>query len=77
MLSHAAELDSYTTPSRSHLLDPSIRGSPGSRTRGSINTIPRSEQMQYPLVAKGLLTVDQVAHLVARYVVLPVSINQL
>jgi hypothetical protein len=66
MLSHAAQLDSYITPSRPHVPDRLSVTSPGN-LRTNLN-LPRFEQMHYPLVAKGLLTIEQVSQLVARYV---------
>lgn len=59
MLSHAAQLDSYAT--RSQVPDRPIA------TPGNVPLIDRSRfEFQYPLIAKGLLTIDQVAQLVAR-----------
>lgn len=67
MLSQAAQLDSYATPSRSHASDrPS--GSPGNLVRSRNDKASQFDQMQYPLVTQGLLTVDQIARLIARYV---------
>lgn len=65
MLSQAAQLDTYATPARSHASDRPSAASPGNR-RSRIDNIQQSDQMQYPLISRGLLTLDQVARLVAR-----------
>ncbi|KUJ08162.1 uncharacterized protein LY89DRAFT_599883 [Mollisia scopiformis] len=67
MLSQAAQLDSYATPSRSHVSERPSAASPGSHVRSRVDIASQFDQMQYPLVARGLLTTDQVARLVARF----------
>ncbi|KAE8441359.1 hypothetical protein EG329_005462 [Mollisiaceae sp. DMI_Dod_QoI] len=67
MLSQAAQLDTYATPARSHASDRAPVPSPGSHVRSRIDNIQQFDQIQYPLISRGLLTTDQVARLVARF----------
>ncbi|KAF8856184.1 hypothetical protein BDZ45DRAFT_654488 [Acephala macrosclerotiorum] len=66
MLSQAAQLDTYVTPARSHASDRPSAASPGNH-RPRIDNTQQFDQMQYPLISRGLLTLDQVARLVARF----------
>jgi hypothetical protein len=72
MLSQAAQLDTYATPGqRSHaserlasVLSPDHMGAGSGR--GSLADNVQNGVLQYPLIARGLLTAPQVVQLVAR-----------
>jgi hypothetical protein len=74
MLSQAAQLDTYSTPGQrsSHtadrpaVLSPQNHPTADSRHSDGATNVAHGS-IQYPLVSQGLLTVSQIAQLVARY----------
>jgi hypothetical protein len=76
MLSHVAQLDSYAA-SASHLDRQSNIVSPQNHGVSTANAMesPKCGALQYELVSRGLLTADEVARLVTRYVHLSETVD--